>query len=109
MSKAATRPALELLHDALATELAAAVKEKELKVIEIPDEASEGGTKRVAVQTRNAAVLNAARQFLKDNGIECAPGHPSPAVKNLASELPPAGAPLAGDDDDDPALRPVRH
>lgn len=85
MSNAAKRPELEALHDALARELAVAIKETEIKVIDVPDGE---GTKKVAVRTRNAAVLNAARQFLKDNGIECAPGHPSEPVKSLAEKLP---------------------
>lgn len=108
MSESAKKDALERLHATLAETLAVAITETEIKVIELPDEKTEGGTKRVTVRTRNAAVLNAARQFLKDNGIECAPGHPSKPVTDLASKLPFAGEPGDPDaDDDDAAL--VRH
>lgn len=95
---AATKDSLNDLHSALALELAAAIKEKELKVIEIPDEASEGGKKRVAVHTRNAAVLSVARQFLKDNGIEAlaVPGSP---LKSLVDSLPFAGRDPISDED----------
>lgn len=35
----------------------------------------------------NAAILNVARQFLKDNGIDAAPEH-NQELKELAEELP---------------------
>lgn len=99
MSKAATTEALQELHAALATELAVAIKETEIKIIDLPDAEAEGGTRKVAVHTRNAAVLSAARQFLKDNGIECAPGKPSGPVQVLASALPFPTHP-GGDEED---------
>jgi peptidyl-tRNA hydrolase len=93
VSKAAAKQALEELHASLATELAAAIKEKEIKIVEIPDESSETGTTKVVVRTRNAAVLSAARQFLKDNGIECSPGFPTAPVKSLVAGMPFTDAP----------------
>lgn len=42
----------------------------------------------------NAALASVARQFLKDNGIESAPGT-NPAVSSLAAKLP---FPEPGDD-----------
>jgi hypothetical protein len=110
VSKAASKPALEELHDALAKVLKEAVTETELKVIELPEgtKLADGtdaaaGTK-IVVRTRNAALLGQARQFLKDNNIECAPGFPSKPVKELAEGLPFPAHP-GGDDEDDPALR----
>lgn len=104
MSKAAKAESLEQLHAALADELAVAIKETELKIIEVPDADAENGKRKELVRTRNAAVLSVARQFLKDNNIECAPGHPSASVGNLAATLPFAGAPMDATGDD-PALQ----
>lgn len=90
MSRAANEGELQELHDSLAKTLAEAVVETEIKVIDIPDGENEDGTtryKKVAVKTRNAAVLNAARQFLKDNGIQCARGRPSTAVSELKDKF----------------------
>lgn len=105
MSKAAKEGELQSLHAALAKTLAEAVIETEIKIVDIPDESAEGGTRKVAVRTRNAAVLNAARQFLKDNNIACAPGHPSKDLRDLdaaVGELPFEGSPYEGLDDSKP-------
>lgn len=66
MSKAAKESALQELHAALAKTF-----------MESIDEVDENGK-------RNAAVLNAARQFLKDNGVACARDLPSQPIKDLA-------------------------
>ena len=81
MSKAASRPELEELHAALALELASAIKEVEVTV-----EETEGGT--VVSKKRNAAILSVARQFLKDNNVDCAAGRPSKPLQALAASLP---------------------
>lgn len=102
MSKAASRPELETLHDTLAKVLAEAVKETEIKIIDLPDAAVEGGSVKTVVRTRNAAILNAARQFLKDNGVECAPGYPSDALKEVKKSVEslPFPAHPGGEDED---------
>lgn len=72
MSKAADKGKLESLHDKLATVLADALDEIDPK---------EKGT---------AAVLNVARQFLKDNNVEAAPreGQPMGRLADKVSEFP---------------------
>jgi hypothetical protein len=96
MSKAAPKTRLEELHDQLARVLAEAIHEREVKVIELPDESAEGGTRKVTVHTRNAAILNAARQFLKDNNIEAPVGGTAALndLKNEVSKLPFGEDPL---------------
>jgi len=65
---------LERLHEKLAKEL--------LEQIE------EGGVTPEGVRTRpSASILNVARQFLKDNGIDSVPVEASPLAK-LAERLP---------------------
>lgn len=83
MSKAASRPELEELHAALATELAQAIKE-----VETFTEEAEDGSRVVVATKRNAAILSVARQFLKDNNVDCAPGRPSKPLQALAATLP---------------------
>jgi len=79
-NKAAKEAELQNLH----AELAKVMKEA---IHEVDDEGR-----------RNAAVLNAARQFLKDNNIQCARGAPSPEITDLAKayNLPFAGSDQPG-------------
>ncbi|KWS03760.1 hypothetical protein AZ78_1309 [Lysobacter capsici AZ78] len=72
MSKAASKGALEALHNKLATTLAEALDGLD---------ASEKGT---------AAILNVARQFLKDNNVEAAPreGQPLGALAEKVAQFP---------------------
>lgn len=72
MSRAAPKGALEDLHNKLATTLSEALEGLD---------PSEKGT---------AAILNVARQFLKDNNVEAAPreGQPLGALANKVAEFP---------------------
>ena len=72
------------LHNDLADVLSEAINERELHILTLPD-----GEKK-AVLRRNAAILNVARQFLKDNGIEAvaAPGSKMEALKQSIGKLP---------------------
>ena len=72
MSKAADKGKLEALHDKLATVLTDALGEVD---------PTEKGT---------AAILNVARQFLKDNNIEAAPreGQPMGRLAEKVAEFP---------------------
>jgi hypothetical protein len=65
---AASKDALETLHSAIATKLTDAI------------ESMDADTKGLA------AILNVARQFVKDNGIEAVPAPGSPTGK-LADKL----------------------
>lgn len=48
----------------------------------------------------NSAMLNVARQFLKDNGIEC-DGMENPEIKNIVDEIPAyVGVDTFNDDDE---------
>lgn len=104
---AASKGELENLHSALATALAAAIDEKEMKVIEVPEGtklvdgtvAGDGGQK-IVVMVRNAAILNVARQLLKDNDITALPV-PGKPLANLTAKLPYAGS------EDDAAFEPA--
>jgi len=97
-NKAAKEAELQNLHAELAKVLKTAINETELKIVDLPDAESETGTVKTVVKTRNAAVLNAARQFLKDNNIQCARGAPSPEITDLAQayNLPFAGSDQPG-------------
>lgn len=102
---AATKNELNTLHAELAQTFAEAIKEQEVKVISLPDGLDEAGEVKMVptiVKVRNAAILNAARQFLKDNGIECAPGNPSQPVKDLAEVV--KKLPFTPDDSEEQAL-----
>lgn len=82
-SKAAPQTALEELHKHLADSLSAAIRTG-VPVVDAK-------TGEVLVSPAPAAILNVARQFLKDNNIEAAPvdgGH----MKGLAASLPFAGS-----------------
>ena len=98
MSGAAKQEALEALHAALAASLAESINEKEVKIIELPDDlVLENGTtvvsgSKMITRSRNASILNVARQFLKDNGVESAKLPATPAGKSLVESLPFAGA-----------------
>jgi len=93
VSKAATQEALQELHDAVAKELKKIVTEgrKETRI--------QGESEVTVVAQASAADIAAAINFLKANKIECAPGKPSAAVKELASSLPFPTHP-GGDDDE---------
>lgn len=96
-SKSAPVEAMQELHASLVELLKTAIHETEVKVIELPDEAAEGGKRKVTVRTRPAAILNVARQLLKDNNIEAAPKALADLQKSLG-DLPfpgddPGGAP----------------
>lgn len=81
----ASQDTMEALHEALARQLLDAVKNGELVLTK------DGEVARIGAR---AAVLNVARQFLKDNNIEAVPVPESP-LKKLEETL--------GDlDDDDP-------
>lgn len=80
----APEDALAALHGEMADALAAAIKE-------IRQTAKEGGELKGA-----AAILNVARQFLKDNGIESLP-EADKGLQSLMDELPFQG------EDDTPA------
>lgn len=56
--------------------------------------------RRVESGEASAAELNVARQFLKDNGIECAVGKPSEAMRGLAKAMPFPAHP-GGEDDEE--------
>lgn len=88
-----SKEAMEALHVALATVLTDAVKNGVKEVTKDGE---------VVTVTAPAAVLNAARQFLKDNGIETVltPGTPT---ADLAASLPFAGS------EDDEDYMPPRH
>lgn len=77
MSKKATEEALEALHKALAETLAVGVKDIKRAMAD-----PEAGEIKGA-----AALLNVARQYLKDNGIESLPTAGSP-TKSLLDEMP---------------------
>ena len=96
MSEAAKKPELEKLHDELAKLMTKIIREGETAVDKETGEAVR--------TTPCAAMIGQMRQFLKDNGVECAPGFPSKPVKELAESVPFPQHP-GGDDDDDPALR----
>ena len=85
-SKTASQGELELLHAQLATTLSKAIDELEPKIVELPDAEAEGGKKKTVVMVRNAAVLNVARQFLKDNNIQAELAK-SPAGRKLLEGL----------------------
>ena len=68
--KTASTEALEKLHDTLALVLAAGITEKD------------------ADGKRNAALINVARQFLKDNGIQVATAPPDSPMGQLIGNLP---------------------
>jgi uncharacterized protein YggU (UPF0235/DUF167 family) len=74
---AASKKALEALHEKLANTLAAGLTDRD-----------EDGK-------LNAALLSVARQFLKDNGIEVKPGATNKSVQGVVDALPFAG----GEDD----------
>jgi hypothetical protein len=93
-SKKADQQQMEDLHGQLVEVLAAAIHEKEPKVVDLPDAEAPGGKVKATVMVRNAAILNVARQLLKDNGIQ-ADLNKSPAGRSLL-----AGLPFAGTEDD---------
>lgn len=76
--KAAPKDALEELHNALANALAERIKSGDA----------------------TAADLGVARQFLKDNGIDCIPRKDNPLGK-LADALPFPSQDAIGDEDND--------
>lgn len=76
MSKA-SEEALEALHNALAETLAAGVKDIKRAI----------GNPAAGEIKGAAALLNVARQFLKDNGVESLPNPGSP-TKSLLDEMP---------------------
>lgn len=80
---AAKSDALERLHEALAKTLSDAIMEG------VPVKDDETGA--ISKAPAPAAILNVARQFLKDNGIEAQAVQGKP-LGNLASKLPFAGA-----------------
>lgn len=82
MSKAATSEALQELHDAVAKELKSIVTNGRRETRKQGDDVVE------VITQASAADLSAAINFLARNKIECAPGKPSAAVKELASSLP---------------------
>lgn len=76
----ATSDSLGNLHDLLATTLANAIKEG------TPVYNAEG--KQVGKTIAGAAILNVARQFLKDNNIDCAPEATNPLGLLKEAALP---------------------
>jgi hypothetical protein len=88
---AAAKDALQKLHEVLAQTLADAITEG----VPVKDDETGEVTKAPAP----AAILNVARQFLKDNNIEAVavPGKP---LASLASKLPFAGSEEMQDKDD---------
>ena len=78
MSKSASEEALQLLHASLAEKLADAIKPQP-----IVDRNGE-----VVGREYNAAALNAAIKFLKDNGIEVARGARNKGLEKLVKSLP---------------------
>ena len=86
MAKGATQDALGALHTALATVLADALGQR------YQDE--DGNA-----TPPSAAILNVARQFLKDNGIEAQVAEGSP-LKSLLANLPFDGMPTHGQQED---------
>jgi hypothetical protein len=89
-SKTAGKEQMELLHANLAELLAVAIHEKEPKVVELPDADAPFGKRKTTIMVRNAAVLNVARQFLKDNNIQ-SDLTKSPSGRSLLADLPFAG------------------
>jgi len=89
-SKKADQAALEKLHGELVKVLAVAIHEREPKVVELPDADAESGKRKTTVMVRNAAVLNVARQMLKDNAIQ-GDLSKTPAGQDLLANLPFAG------------------
>lgn len=78
----ASDEALELLHAALADTLSEAVKRVKTSIAPAIE-----GAEPTEVPKGAASLLNVARQFLKDNGIEAIPSPDSP-MKSLVDSLP---------------------
>lgn len=76
----ATSDSLGNLHDLLATTLATAIKEG----TPIYNDAGE----KIGNAPAGAAILNVARQFLKDNNIDCAPEAANPIGLLKEAALP---------------------
>jgi hypothetical protein len=92
---AATKDALDKLHATLANVMTSILTKGEVAVNK--------ETGEVVMLTPSAAHLSNIRQFLRDNGVEAAPGTSKP-LASLASALPfpvSAGADEAGDDSPD--------
>ncbi len=78
----ALRETLGSLHDVLADALVDAIKNG-VQSTSIGDD----GKEVITTKSCGAAVLNVARAFLRDNGIETDPESPSKSVKDLTATL----------------------
>lgn len=92
MSDRASSEKLDSLHSQLAEAFTVAIKPEPVVI--------DG---EVVGHKYNAACLSAARQFLKDNGIE---GPSKPALGSLAAALTKAPLPFPGEDD---SVVPIQH
>jgi hypothetical protein len=63
------------------------MNEQEKKLSELHNSLTNKLLERIQDPEVKASDLNVARQFLKDNGIECQP-HENNAISRLAQELP---------------------
>lgn len=89
MAKRATKDAMNELHRVLAEQLADGVANNKEPIVVNGE---------VVGHKRNAAILNVARQFLKDNGIEGQPVEGSPLAFLKDAALPFADLQSATDD-----------